>query len=187
MTTEHSSKAGVSVGIDHQVRIDQQQRYEQWLAHIIQVAAGFPGHQGVVVLKPAAGQQRYCISVRFSSQQDAERWLSSAERTTLIEQVKPCLAVPENVQILSGIDYWFEPINPQSPHPVRWKQWLLTTAVIAVLTMLVPLLLQPLFALLPFLQWFGVRHVFSAAIIVALVIYVVMPRLVPLLAKWLFR
>lgn len=178
---------GASILIHHQVDPKQQASYESWLATIIEVAAGFPGHQGVTILKPSQGQQRYEIAVRFASQQAAERWLDSNERQQLIGKVAPLLQLPENVQIASGIDHWFQPINSPSPHPVRWKQWLITTLVICLLTMLIPPLLQLLFTAIPLLGLWGIRHLLTAGIIVGLVVYLVMPRLVPLLAGWLFK
>ena len=183
MSDPNSAQRGVSVLISHSVRPDSIAIYERWLADIINVAARFSGHQGVNILKPSHGHHQYEIALRFSSQQDAERWLSSAERRQLITQVETHLVLPESVDITTGIDNWFQPLNKQ---PVRWKQWLLTTCVIWVLTLLVPPLLAYLFDLLPLLGVWGIRHGITAAVIVGLVIYVVMPRLARYLARWLF-
>ncbi|MCH8537873.1 MAG: antibiotic biosynthesis monooxygenase [Alkalimonas sp.] len=184
---EQQATAGASILIHHQVLADAMADYENWLTEIIQAAAGFAGHQGVTILKPAAGQQQYEIAVRFSSETDAKSWLESEVRQQLIAKVAPLLQLPENVLISTGIDHWFQPLNSDAPHPVRWKQWLLTTLVICVLTMLVPPVLQQLFTLVPVLGVWGLRHLLSAAVIVGLVVYLIMPRLVPLLASWLFR
>ena len=187
MSSPQQPQTGASILIHHQVDPNQQARYESWLATIIEVAAGFPGHQGVTILKPNQGLQRYEIAVRFASEADAKHWLASDERQQLIGKVASLLQLPENVQISSGIDHWFQPLNSPAPHPVRWKQWLLTTLVICLLTMLIPPLLQLLFDAMPLLGLWGIRHLLSAGIIVGLVVYLVMPRLVPLLAGWLFK
>ncbi|OAZ91427.1 hypothetical protein [Halomonas sp. G11] len=63
----------------------------------------------------------------------------------------------------------------------------MTTSVIWPLTLLVPFLLTPLFALLPWLGMWGIRHGIVAACVVGLVVYVVMPRVVRLVAPWMFR
>lgn len=68
---------------------------------------------------------------------------------------------------------------------MRWKQWLITTAVIWPLTILVPLLWWPLFQVAPVLETWGLRHGLVAATIVALVVYVVMPRVVRRVSPWL--
>lgn len=187
--TEHKPPAsnGVSVLIKHRIRQDAMEWYEHWLARTIDAAAQFPGHQGVNILKPVGGHTQYDIAVRFSSQAEAQAWLGSRERATLIAQVREHLELPENVEISTGIDNWFQPLNPSVKQPTRWKQWLLTTLVIWVLTMLVPPVLAPLFSQVPLLGLWGVRHAITAAIIVALVIYLIMPRLVRRVSGWLFR
>jgi uncharacterized protein len=187
MTNAMKTSAGAAIVIHHQVSPDYLQQYEQWLAEIIQAAGEFNGHQGVTILKPAKEQPHYDITVRFDSRAAAERWLQSSTRQQLIAKVATLLQLPEDVRITSGIDYWFQPLNSPSPHPVRWKQWLVTTLVICMLTMLVPPLLQLLFQLIPMLGLWGIRHLLNAGIVVALVIFIIMPRLVPLIAKWMFK
>ncbi|SEA77415.1 antibiotic biosynthesis monooxygenase [Alkalimonas amylolytica] len=187
MAKQQPATAGASILIHHQVVPDAMDHYEGWLADIIQAAAEFPGHQGVTIVKPAKGLHRYEIAVRFCSEADARLWLESQVRQQLIAEVAPLLQLPENVRVSTGIDQWFQPLNSDAPHPVRWKQWLVTTLVICGLTMLVPPVLQQLFSQVPVLGVWGLRHLLSAAMIVGLVVYLIMPRLVPLLAGWLFK
>jgi len=105
----------------------------------------------------------------------------------LLADIRPELESDEQVEIHSGIDYWFTPPTPTSKQPTRWKQWLITTAVIWPLTMLVPYVLSPLFRLVPALDTWGIRHGLVAATIVGLVVYVIMPRVVRMVSKWLFH
>ena len=86
--------------------------------------------------------------------------------------------------IETGIDFWFTPQG--QPQALRWKQWLVTTSVIWPLTIVVPWLLAPVFAAVPWLGTGGVRQGVVAALVVALVVYVVMPRYVRLIAGWLY-
>lgn len=187
MTELKQAPSGVSILINHQVKPQAMAAYEGWLTDIIRASAQFDGQQGVTIIKPGKGQHQYEIVVRFASENAAESWLKSEVRHHLITQVAPLLVLPENVKISSGIDHWFEPLNSVTPHPVRWKQWLVTTTVICILTMLIPPVLQLIFDWLPLPGYWGIRHFVSAAVIVWLVIYLVMPRLVPLLAGWLFQ
>ncbi|MEC7120684.1 MAG: antibiotic biosynthesis monooxygenase [Pseudomonadota bacterium] len=181
------TKTGVSVLIQHRVRAEHLTNYEQWLIDIIQAAAQFAGHHGVNILKPVSHHNQYEISVRFASQAEAEAWLSSEIRQRFLQRAEPYLHAPESIEISSGIDNWFQPINPHIPTPVRWKQWLLTTLVIWVLTMVVPPILAYLFEAIPVLGVWGIRHGITAAIIVGLVVYVIMPRLARALSGWLMR
>lgn len=178
---------GVTIQIHHRVRPGALDRYETWLRQTIATAGRFPGHRGVHILRPPEGHHDYEIAVRFASHDEALRWRESSERRELMAAVQPELQQAEHVEILSGIDYWFAPSTPASKQPTRWKQWLVTTAVIWPLTILVPLLWLPVFDLLPLLDTWGIRHGLVAATIVALVIYLIMPRVVRLIAPWMFR
>jgi len=102
----------------------------------------------------------------------------------LLAVIPDILERDDQARIESGIDFWF---TPQSqPQALRWKQWLVTTAVIWPLTLLVPLLLGPVFDAVPWLGVFGLRQGVVAAVVVALVVFVVMPRYVRLIADWLY-
>lgn len=178
---------GRTIFIRHTVRPQLKNRYETWLRQIIEAAAQFPGHQGVHVMRPNEGNDTFEISVRFSNNDAAEHWLKSDIRRELVSDITSALAADEHVEIKSGIDFWFTPPASTAKQPTRWKQWLITTSVIWPLTMVVPLGYQPLFDAVPELGTWGIRHGFIAATIVALVVYLIMPRIVRLVAPWLFR
>lgn len=179
--------SGRSIIIRHTVKPSRRDQYETWLRQIIAAAAKFPGHQGVHVVRPPEGHDTFEIAVRFSHAEEAEAWLNSDVRRELISCIAPALASEERVEIKTGIDYWFSPPTSKSKQPTRWKQWLITTAVIWPLTLIVPMMLQPLFDRVPALALWGVSHGLVAATIVALVVYLIMPRVVRLVANWLFR
>jgi len=186
-----ASAESVSLVVRHRVRAGAQPAYERWLAETMRVAAGFPGHQGVHVVRPAAGGADYTIVVRFASCEEATRWHQSAERAHLIEAVRPQLEVAEQVSVGAGIDYWFPSEHGAAGEPPMkppaWKQWLITTSVIWPLTMVVPWAFGPVFKALPVLGVYGVEHGVLAAVIVALVVWVIMPRYTQLVHGWLFR
>lgn len=173
--------------IRHMVKGGAGERYEDWLRRIMTVAATYPGHQGLQVMRPPPGGREYVTVVRFASRPDANRWACSQDRRDLVDAVREMLDGEDEVEIHSGIDFWFTPESPRHRHPVRWKQWLITTSVIWPLTMVVPPLFAPLYAVVPALGAWGVSHGLVAAIIVALVVYVVMPPYVKRVSAWLFR
>lgn len=193
MSREGSSGAsqvadGATLKICHRVKPDAREAYEVWLKKTIEVASQYHGHNGVHILRPAEGQNDYEIALRFASHEDAGQWLESSERRALMQDILPSLREEEEINISSGIDYWFTPPSaPASKQPVRWKQWVVTTSVIWPLTMVVPILWTPLFTLFPWLATWGIRQGIVAATVVALVVYMVMPRVVRLVAPWMFR
>lgn len=186
-----ASSESVSLVVQHRVRTDTRATYETWLAEIMRVAAGFPGHQGVHVVRPVGAGVDYTIVVRFGTCEQATRWRQSAERAQLIAAVAPYLDGGDQVSVGAGIDYWFQPEAAASGAPVQkpppWKQWLITTSVIWPLTMVVPWAFGPVFKALPVLGLYGVAHGILASVIVALVVWVIMPRYTQLVHGWLFR
>ncbi|MFY9698088.1 MAG: hypothetical protein WAK34_07140, partial [Rhodoplanes sp.] len=95
------------------------------------------------------------------------------------------LSTEENIDIKTGLEFWFTP--PPGGKPARpYKQFFVTLSAIFPLTILVPWLLQPAFAALPPLALPGVRHFVIAAAIVAIMIYGVMPRYTRLVSGWLY-
>lgn len=179
--TEH-----VSVAIRHRLRAGAGPAYERWLARIMPVAAHWPGHLGVNVIRPAGPGAPYTVLVRFDAAAHLDAWLASAERAALIDEVRPLLAdgldAPE---AHPGPEFWFTP--PGAPPPRRWKQVLMTFSVIWPLTLIVPQLWQPAFARWPWLGGWLAGNFVVALTIVLIVVCVVMPWLTQRLAGWLSR
>lgn len=177
----------VSFVVRHHLKPGFFEQYEAWLRQIMVKAAAYPGHLGVQVMRPPAGGQDYVTVVHFACRADADRWAGSQDRRDLVNAVRSLLEGEDKVDIRSGIDFWFTPDSPQHRHPVRWKQWLVTTSVIWPLTMIVPPAFAPLFSHIPVLGLWGISHGLIAATIVAMVVYFIMPRYVRAVSVWLFR
>lgn len=194
MSNEQTSNPGgtalgesVTLHIQQRVRPEAIARYEQWLRSISAKAAEYPGHQGVHIIRPPAGGNDYSIIIRFATLADAEHWTGSADRRNLLAEIADAFEHEDRFHIQPGIEFWFTPPAPAKKQPAPWKQWLITTSVIWPLTMLVPPLFKPLFAAVPALGAWGVSHGLIAASIVALVVFLIMPRYVKLVSGWLFR
>jgi hypothetical protein len=182
-----ASDESVTLHIQQRVRPDAIARYEQWLRTIAAIAAEYPGHQGVHIIRPAAGHNEYTILIRFASLADAERWTGSADRQNLLAEIADAFEHDDVFQIQPGIEFWFTPPTPAQKKPAPWKQWLITTSVIWPLTMLIPPLFKPLFTAVPALGTWGISHGIVAATIVALVVFLIMPRYVHIVSRWLFK
>lgn len=184
---QKASDESVTLHIQQHVRPDAIARYEQWLRTIATRAAEYPGHQGVHIIRPLAGHNEYTILIRFASLADAERWTSSTDRQQLLTEIADAFEREDRFYIQPGIEFWFTPPSPAQKKPAPWKQWVITTSVIWPLTMLIPALLKPLFAAVPVLGSWGISHGIIAATIVALVVFLIMPRYVRLVSRWLFE
>jgi antibiotic biosynthesis monooxygenase (ABM) superfamily enzyme len=175
----------VTAVIQHEVKPGAGPQYEQWLKRIIPFAARFPGHRGVNVMRPPAGANSYTVTIRFDTLEHAEDWFGSDVRRQLVEEVEPLLERAEEVDTVTGLEFWFMPPAGQK-HPKPYKQFLLALSVIYPLTLIVPWALRPLLERVPVLQYRLIDHLIVAAIIVGLMTYVVMPRYTRLVAKWLY-
>ncbi len=181
------SATSVTFVVQHWVRRDAFSRYEDWLKTVVEVCSAYPGYQGVDIIRPVPGDNKYSTIVRFATFADAERWCRSADRPRLLTGIRDILERDDQARIQAGIDFWFTPNEPVQRHAQGWKQWLVTTSVIWPLTVVVPLLLAPLFDAVPSLGLFGVRQGIVAAVVVALAVFVIMPRYVRAIAGWLYQ
>jgi antibiotic biosynthesis monooxygenase (ABM) superfamily enzyme len=176
----------VTAVILHQVGIAMRPRYEQWLDRIIPVAATFPGHRGVDVLRPTEGSQTYTVAVRFDDLAGAQAWLASRAHQMLVVEVEPLLVASGKLNAVTGLEFWFEPpCNRRVPR--RFKQFLLTLSVFQVLTMLVTPVVHALFGAVPPLLPHWIEPLAVTSIIVAAMTYVVMPTCARMSGTWLYR
>ncbi|TBU79225.1 antibiotic biosynthesis monooxygenase [Pseudomonas daroniae] len=175
----------VTLVVRHQVRQHHEQHYETWLRQIIDTASRCPGHLGVDVVRGRqAGFVNFTCVLRFDQLQHMQSWLDSEARTQLVAEVQPLLRAGDNTEILLGKDFWFRPDNAQQPPP-RWKQACVTFLVILPLSLLVPLLWQPLFQRIPWLGGYVPSNLLITLSIVLLVVYLFMPMATRLFAAWL--
>ena len=187
MSYDDKNKQAVSLLIHHEVQSDSLKLYESWLKKVIDIASGFSGHEGVFVIKPERNKNKYEIAVRFADERFAKAWLNSSERQQLIAEIKPALLSSDDVEIQSGIDYWFSSIAPPLQQPVRWKQWLLLSAATCILMLIFEPIFSVLFENVPLLGAWGVRQFVVAFFNVALLVFFIMPRLVKLTSAWLIK
>jgi antibiotic biosynthesis monooxygenase (ABM) superfamily enzyme len=91
------------------------------------------------------------------------------------------------VEIRTGLEFWFTPPDSGQKHAKTYKQFLITWSVIFPLTIFVPWVLHPLFQTVPFLGLPGISNLLISAMIVGLLTYVIMPRYTRMVATWLYR
>jgi len=95
--------------IEHDVDPAFGAKYEAWLKKITPIAARFPGHQGITILRPTERGGRYTLLLRFATLEQAQDWFQSAARKALIAEVEPYLTRGENIEIKTGLEFWFKP------------------------------------------------------------------------------
>ncbi|MEM1366481.1 MAG: antibiotic biosynthesis monooxygenase [Cyanobacteria bacterium P01_H01_bin.15] len=170
--------------ITHRVRPGRQQGYEQWLMGIAAAARNCTGHLGVNILRPQeSAVLTYVIVLQFDTCTHLDDWLKSEVRRTWIERVQPLIQEQESIQVLTGLEGWFQlPSHFSNSVPKRYKQALLVWVGVVGISLGISPLMMLLSGFLPWLVVLAIR----GAISVLLLSYVVMPRLTRWFKRWLF-
>lgn len=178
---------GATVVVTHHLREGKQAEYDQWLIEIGGVSKSAEGLLDWQVIKPIAGlTSTYTVILRFATPDYLHSWMNSPERARLIDKVRPLLMKDDAFFIRSGLDFWFTPEGAKARLPVRWKQFLLTWSAIYPLSLLASLSLTPLLLDLGLPQNRYLHAFFTSGVVVALMVYLVMPRYTRLVQHWLF-
>lgn len=181
-------ETGATVVITHRVRAGRQPEYEAWLDEITPVSKAAPGHMDVQIIRPVAGlTSTNTVIIRFNTRENLEQWMTSNERNQLIAKVRPLLATDDDFFIRSGLDFWFAPDGAQANLPVKWKQCVVTWSAIFPLVLLAPLVVIPVVRSIGLPPNRYLDTLVSTGIVVAAMVYFVMPNYTRLVHKWLFR
>lgn len=174
----------VTAVISHQIVPGRESGYEKWLKEIAADARTFEGHLGVSIFRPKPGEPPDYVSVlRFDNCHHLKAWLDSDIRRDWIERVKPLIREPEKIQVLTGLEGWFDlPHQPIQPRPPRYKMALVTWLGVLIATTIISHLLAPFVVYLPA---FFISLISTGLTVVALT-YFLMPNLTRLFYPWLY-
>lgn len=185
MSSPPPSDLSTSV-IVHDVHPRHRADYERWMERATQAHQRFPGYVATDILMPAGAGLRYVVILRFCSSASASEWLLSPLRRALLEEARPWLLARDRFRVHDDAEFWFAP-SQNGPAPARWKQWLLSTSAVLPLTAIVPPLVKmPGQSFAPGIP-LAAEMLASAAIISALMVYWIMPRLTRAASVWLSR
>jgi len=183
-STNGSPAETVAFIVTHKVRTGEEERYEAWLADIFIASSGFSGYLGREIFRPSDGSRKYTSVVRFDSQDRLNAWAESETRKSFVSKVHDLLEQGDQVEIRSGIDFWFTPEGVKPPK--LWKQFVLTVSAVYPLSLIIPLLLGRLGKLVPVLGNEFVTAFLMAVILTAMLTFVIMPRYTRLMKRWLY-
>lgn len=174
----------VTAIISHVVRSGREQGYEQWFHGIAIDARKFKGHLGVSAIRPPDhAHPEYVVILKFDRYDNLKQWLESDTRRQWIERLQPLIEKPEAVQTLTGLETWFTlSSKPIKAPPPRYKMALVTWLGVFITIAVVSRLLAPLLSGLPVL----LNQLITTGLVVALLTYLLMPRLTQLFRKWLY-
>ena len=172
----------LTVVVTRLVRAGREDAFERAVREWIPTSIAFTGHQGVLMLRPAAGGREYGAVLRFQSLVAWEKFRDSAEYRAFQESLRDYLEAEPRMETASGLEAWFAPSSAAFVRvPPRWKQAVLTWLGVDLIALVLTYTLSPLTAGWPWLAGF---LTFNAAVVAGLA-WVVMPVLSRLARGWL--
>jgi antibiotic biosynthesis monooxygenase (ABM) superfamily enzyme len=159
--------------------------YREWVSNFQDASRRVNGFLGASTMGRGATGNEYISVVRFATFDNLRAWEESDLRQSWLAKL-PLDTVEGDAEVrrLEGMEFWFTPPGAQpsaapSPHKMALVLLVVVSLLVTVLTPLSRSVLgdapQP------------VRSLVVVALQVALMTYVIMPRVTRLLAKWLFR
>lgn len=174
----------VTVLVRRRVKPGMEASYEGWLARLTEgVGRDFPGYLGAEFHRPSGPGGEYRSVFRFADLAALERFEASDFRARMLEEGAPLFAADAGWERLTGLEFWFDPPpGTMVPQPSPHRMALVLVAVVFVLVMALTLALGPLMAGWPL----ALRVFVLVAIQVGLMTYVIMPRLTPHIARFIY-
>lgn len=169
----------VTVVITRVPRAGCEEAFEAAVREWVPRTREFPGHMGVLVLRPAHGGREYGAVMRFRSHRDWAAFQEWPDYLQFLAGLRPLLESDPEVRAVPGLEFWFTPAaGAKVP---RWKMAVVTWVGVCLVVLCVSQLLAPLAGVWPWLIGFLVGN----ALVVAGLTWIVMPVLARLFRRWL--
>jgi uncharacterized protein len=174
----------VTVVVTRKVKFGREADYEAWLARLLRDVTALPGYLGATVHRPAsAGSREYTSIFRFDSVAHLRAFENSDLRRLALAEVASVVEADAAWQQYTGLEFWFAaPVGTVVPQPSRARMALLMIAVVYLLVLSIGSLVGLVLSSAPF----AVRLLVTITIEVALMTWVIMPRLTRWLAGWIY-
>jgi antibiotic biosynthesis monooxygenase (ABM) superfamily enzyme len=176
----------VTVAIVRRVRPGCEAAFESALHEFIERSLHEPGQMGVYVLRPApgVGSREYGILRRFDSAEARDAFYRSGLFAEWQKQAAPLSEGEPSYEHITGLETWFTlPGRRSIVPPPAWKMALVTVLGVWPVSMLVPLLLDPLiYGMHP-----ALKALLVAVGIVILLTWAIMPILARILRRFLYQ
>ena len=184
MAQTSDASAPVTILVRRRVKPGREKEYEAWLERLTRGASErFSGYLGAEFHRPAPPRGDYRSIFRFDTLEHLEAFEQSDFRRQMLAEAAPFFAADAAWERMTGLEFWFDPPpGTKVPQPSPHRMALVLIAVVFVLVLVLNLALGPLMAGWPL----ALRVLLTVAIQVGLMTYVIMPRLTPLIARFIY-
>lgn len=174
----------VTILVRRRIRPGREEDYERWLARLTEGAArDFPGYLGAEFHRPAIAGAPYRSLFRFDSLAHLEAFEQSDFRSRMLAEAQPLFAGDAVWDRMTGLEFWFDPPEGTTvPQPDPHRMALVLVGVVFVLVLVLNLTLSPLLRGWPL----PLRILAMVTMQVGLMTYVIMPRLTPRIAGFIY-
>jgi uncharacterized protein len=173
----------VTVVVTRRVKAGREADYEAWLQTLLRDATTLPGYLGAQITRPLNGQREYTSVFRFDSVANLRVFETSALRRRALESVIDLVETDGAWQTHTGLEFWFTPPSGTVvAQPSRWRMALLMIIVVYGLVLSIGSLVGLVLGAWPS----PARLLVTIIIEVALMTWVLMPRLTRWLARWIY-
>jgi antibiotic biosynthesis monooxygenase (ABM) superfamily enzyme len=179
-----SPEPPITAVVRRRIRPGVQAEFETAMQEFIHHALTFPGHRGISVLRPAGNSPRdYTVVDQFVDRAARRAFTSSPAYRSWMARLGVLTEGDPVIVELEGLNSWFIPsAGSAGARPHKGKIAVVTFIGVYPLTSLLPPLLG---RLLP--TWHPlIVNVAVSGLIVALLTWVIMPRLTRIFAGWLY-
>lgn len=174
----------VTIVVRQWVKPGCEAEYEAWLRRMTEGAsARFPGYVGVGFQRPENPGDPYRQIFRFESVEQLEEFERSAYRTSMLAEGAKLFEADPTFERMTGLEFWFDPPKgTKVPQPSPHRMVLVMIAVVFTMILILSTIVG---ALTP--GWpQPLRLLLTVTTQVCLMTYVVMPRLTPLIARFIY-
>lgn len=174
----------VTTVVRRKVKAGREKDYEAWLERLTRGAAEqFKGYLGAEFHRPASAGADYCCIFRFASLEQLDAFEQSDFRSRMLAEAAPFFAADAAWERMTGLEFWFDPPpGTKVPQPSPHRMALVLVVVVFALVLILNLLLGPLMTGWPL----PLRVLVTVCIQVGLMTYVIMPRLTPRIARFIY-
>ncbi|MET9671182.1 antibiotic biosynthesis monooxygenase [Streptomyces sp. NPDC006475] len=181
-SVREAAREAVTVVYTWEVVPGREEQFEEWAHEIEAEAASFTGHRGVTWLRPEGDSHRYHAVVRFADTESLDRWMTSPQRASWQDRVKPFGRSAHPKLTTTGLETWFNVPNGPARPPARWKMSLVTIVAVYPFALLYDGVFAEYFHAWPLLA----RTLVFPVILAPLLTYAVMPFMSRALRRWLY-